>query len=171
MALKLANFAQFREYQEQVLKNCQALAKGLMSHGVTLVSGGSDNHLVLIDLRNFKTITGNQVEKVCDHIGLALNKNTVPGDRSAINPSGLRVGSPAMTSRGAVEQDFAKIAEYIVKAIQFTKKTVDANRFKSLTDFTTFIKDDGTARTELSKLKLEIESFASKFETVGSKPV
>ena len=171
VALRLANTPQFKEYQSQVLINCKSLADGLVSHGIELVSGGSDNHLVLIDLRNFKTITGNQVEKVCDHVGLALNKNTVPGDRSAINPSGLRVGAPAMTSRGAVEQDFSKIAEYIARAILFTKRTVDANRFKNLNDFTSFLKQDGSARTELAKMKFEIESFASKFESVGSKPL
>jgi glycine hydroxymethyltransferase len=170
VALKMAKSRQFKEYQQQVLENCQALAKGLLGRGVELVSGGSDNHLVLIDLRNYKSITGNQVEKVCDQIGLALNKNTVPGDRSAINPSGLRVGAPAMTSRGASENDFEKIAEFIHKAIEFTKRIVDSNRFKNLAEFTSFIQQ-GSARTELAKLQQEIETFASRLETVGSKPV
>jgi glycine hydroxymethyltransferase len=170
VALKMAKSRQFKEYQQQVLENCQALAKGLLGRGVELVSGGSDNHLVLIDLRNYKSITGNQVEKVCDQIGLALNKNTVPGDRSAINPSGLRVGAPAMTSRGASENDFEKIAEFIHKAIEFTKRIVDSNRFKNLAEFTSFIQQ-GSARTELAKLQQEIETFASRLETVGNKPV
>ena len=170
VALKMAKSPQFKEYQDQVLKNCQSLANGLTSRGIDLVSGGSDNHLVLIDLRNFKTITGNQVEKVCDHIGLALNKNTVPGDKSAINPSGLRVGTPAMTTRGATETDFTKIAEFIHRAIQFTKKSVDSNGFKTLKDFTTFLERE-SSNAELTKLRLEIESFASRFDTVGNKPV
>lgn len=170
VALKMALSPQFRQYQEQVLKNCRAMARALMDQGVELVSQGSDNHLILIDLRSFKTINGNHVEKVCDHIGLVLNKNTVPGDKSAINPSGLRVGAPAMTSRGATEQDFAKIAQFILRAIQFTKKTVDANRFKNLTDFAAALKEE-PSRTELNKLRIEIEAFASNFECVGSKPV
>ena len=170
VALKMAQSNEFKQYQEQVLSNCQALAKALSSRGIELVSGGSDNHLVLIDLRNMSTITGNQVEKVCDQVGLALNKNTVPGDKSAINPSGLRVGTPAMTSRGAIEQDFEKIAEFIHRAVSITKRTVDANRFKNLSEFTASLKE-GSVSTEISKLKQEVEAFASKFQTVGSKPV
>jgi glycine hydroxymethyltransferase len=170
VALKLAQSDQFKKYQLQVLSNCQALAAGLVANGVELVSGGTDNHLLLIDLRNFKTITGNQVEKVCDHVGLALNKNTVPGDRSAVNPSGLRVGTPAMTSRGAVETDFSKVAEYIVKAIHLTRSIVDSNRFKNLGEFTSALNETST-RSELNKLKIEVESFASKFESIGTKPL
>ena len=167
VALKQANSNQFKEYQAQVIKNCQALVSSLAKNGLELVSGGSDNHLVLIDLRNKKTITGNQAEKVCEQVGLVLNKNTVPGDRSAINPSGLRVGTPAMTSRGATEKEFEQIGEYISRAVDITKKVVDGNTFKNLTEFVSSLKSN----SDIIKLRSDVENFATKFETIGSKPV
>jgi glycine hydroxymethyltransferase len=167
VALKLAHSPTFKEYQEQVLRNCQSLAESLKAGGIDLVSGGSDNHLLLIDLRNKKSITGNQAEKLCEQVGLVLNKNTVPGDKSAINPSGLRVGTPAMTSRGATEADFKQIGQFIVQAVEITKRMVDTGYFKNLAEFTSAIPADSQA----AKLKIQVENFASKFETIGSRPL
>ena len=98
---------------------------------------------------------------------MVLNKNTVPGDRSAVNPSGLRVGSPAMTSRGAGEADFEQIGYFIATAVDVTKSIVDSNQFKTLAEFTAFAKN----HVQVAKLKVAVEAFATKFETVGSPPV
>jgi glycine hydroxymethyltransferase len=107
---------EFKEYQHQVVLNCRALAEGLKSRGFDLVSGGSDNHLILVDLRNFD-ITGKELEKKLDDVYITVNKNAIPNDpQSPFITSGIRIGTPAATTRGFVEEDFDKIAEFIYLA-------------------------------------------------------
>ena len=107
----------FKAYQQQIVKNSAALADGLTRRGMKLVSGGTDNHLSLIDLRDMGDLTGKELERRLDEVRITANKNKVPGDpRSPFQTSGLRVGSPAVTSRGFVEADMDKVAEYIVLA-------------------------------------------------------
>ena len=101
-ALKQAQSAHFKEYQEQVLRNCAAMADELTKLGYTLVSGGTSNHLLLVDLRP-QGVDGSRVEKVMEAAHIAANKNTVPGDKSALVPGGIRMGTPALTSRGFAE--------------------------------------------------------------------
>merc|ERR1719203_2571916 len=103
-ALKMGQSPEFKQYQEQVMKNAQSLAETLKARSFDLVSGGTSNHLLLIDLRS-KGVNGNKSELVCEAASIVLNKNTIPGDKSAMNPCGLRVGAPAMTSRGLLEAD------------------------------------------------------------------
>ncbi|MDO5126070.1 MAG: serine hydroxymethyltransferase [Ruminococcus sp.] len=104
---------EFKAYAEQVVKNAQALAKGLVSRGFNLVSGGSDNHLMLVDLQSFN-ITGKELEKRLDEVYITVNKNAVPNDpQSPFVTSGIRIGTPAVTTRGLVEEDMDKIAEFI----------------------------------------------------------
>ena len=104
----------FKAYQQQVVKNSAALAQGLVKRGMKLVSGGTDNHLSLIDLRDLGELTGKELERRLDEVRITANKNKVPGDpRSPFQTSGLRVGSPAVTSRGFVEADMDQVAEYI----------------------------------------------------------
>lgn len=106
---------EFKEYQTQVVKNTKALADGLIRRGMKLVSGGTDNHLALIDLRDMGELTGKELERRLDEVRITANKNKVPGDpRSPFQTSGLRVGSPAVTSRGFVEADMDLVAQYIV---------------------------------------------------------
>merc|ERR1712125_181515 len=95
--LKQANTSAFVEYQKQVLKNSKSLASALISHGYKLVSGGTYNHLVLIDVKNSRKVTGARVERILELACIAANKNTVPGDTSALNPGGIRMGAPALT--------------------------------------------------------------------------
>ena len=117
MALGEALTPEFKAYQEQIVKNSAALADGLTRRGMKLVSGGTDNHLSLIDLRDMGDLTGKELERRLDEVRITANKNKVPGDpRSPFQTSGLRVGSPAVTSRGFVEADMDKVAEYIVLA-------------------------------------------------------
>ena len=107
----------FKAYQQQVVKNSAALAQGLVKRGMKLVSGGTDNHLSLIDLRDMGELTGKELERRLDEVRITANKNKVPGDpRSPFQTSGLRVGSPAVTSRGFVEADMDQVAEYITLA-------------------------------------------------------
>merc|ERR1719510_329215 len=121
VALKQAQTPEFRLYQEQVMKNAKAFGESLQGQNFDLVSSGTDNHLLLIDLRS-KGVNGNKAEIICEHASIVLNKNTVPGDKSAMSPNGLRVGAPAMTSRGLVEEDFVKIGDFIGEAVDVAVK-------------------------------------------------
>ena len=117
VALGEALKPEFKTYQQQVVKNSAALAGGLMKRGMKLVSGGTDNHLSLIDLRDMGNLTGKELEHRLDEVRITANKNKVPGDpRSPFQTSGLRVGSPAVTTRGFREEDMDKVAEYIALA-------------------------------------------------------
>ena len=109
---------EFAEYQKQIIKNAQALSKGLMDRGVKIVSGGTDNHLMLIDLRG-EDVTGKELEKRLDAAHITCNKNTVPNDpRSPFVTSGVRLGTPAVTTRGLKEDDMDVIAECIALVLQ-----------------------------------------------------
>ena len=106
---------EFKAYQEQVVKNAAALAKGLVARGFDLVSGGTDNHLMLVDLRNFN-ITGKEMEHKLDEVYITANKNAIPNDpQSPFITSGIRIGTPAVTTRGFKEEDMEVIAECIYK--------------------------------------------------------
>ncbi len=117
VAFKEALDPAFKEYQAQVLKNCKALENALKSKGFRLVSGGSDNHLLLIDLAS-KNVTGKQAEKALDLAGITVNKNGIPYDKQPPTvTSGIRVGTPALTTRGMKEKEMEQIAEWINEAI------------------------------------------------------
>ena len=109
---------EFKAYGEQVVKNAQALAKGLLNRGVKLVSGGTDNHLMLIDLTDSE-LTGKELERRLDEVYITANKNTVPGEkRSPFTTSGVRLGTPAVTTRGLREEDMDEIAACIALAME-----------------------------------------------------
>ena len=117
VAFKEAMTPEFKGYQEQVAKNARRLADGLVKRGYNLVSGGTDNHLMLVDLRN-KGITGKDAETALDASGITLNKNSVPfDDKPPMVTSGVRIGTPAVTTRGMKEGEMDKIAEYIDKVL------------------------------------------------------
>ena len=104
---------EFKTYQEQVLKNAQALAAGLMEQGFDLVSGGTDNHLMLVDLRK-AGVTGKELERRLDEVNITVNKNSIPNDpEKPMTTSGIRVGTPAATTRGFLEEDMKVIAALI----------------------------------------------------------
>ena len=109
---------EFREYMQRVADNAQALAKGLMNREIKIVSGGTDNHLMLVDLTPYE-LTGKAVEKLLDEAHITANKNTIPNDpKSAFVTSGIRLGTPAATSRGLVAEDFDQVAEAIATVIK-----------------------------------------------------
>eukprot|EP01067_Filipodium_phascolosomae_P001544 Filipodium_phascolosomae@DN2010_c0_g1_i1.p1 len=161
-ALKMTMTPEYKEYQTQVLRNSQALAAELMARDFKIVSGGTDNHLCLIDLRN-KGLSGSKVEKICDALSITLNRNTIPADVSALNPNGVRVGAPAMTSRGLVEADFKEIARFIDEGIQVAQE-IQKETGKKLSDFEKHLMTDPPS---VQKLRGEIQAFASAFPNIG----
>ncbi len=127
---------EFKEYQTQIIKNAQALCKGLKDRGIKIVSDGTDNHLMLVDLTPFG-LTGKEVEKLLDAAHITANKNTIPNDpKSAFVTSGIRLGTPAATSRGLKEEDFDKTAEAIAMIIKNGEDSIDDARaiVKTLTE-------------------------------------
>ena len=125
----------FKEYQQQIAKNAQALCKGLQSRGIKIVSDGTDNHLMLVDLTPFD-LTGKEIEKLLDSVNITCNKNTIPNDpKSPFVTSGIRLGSPAVTSRGFKEEDMDVVAEAIALMIKDANNAEKARALvKSLTD-------------------------------------
>ena len=127
---------EFKAYQEQVVKNAQALCKGLQNRGIKIVSDGTDNHLMLVDLTPFD-LTGKAIEKLLDAAHITANKNTIPNDpKSPFVTSGIRLGTPAATSRGLKEEDFDQVAEAIAMLIKEGESAIDAAEaiVKTLTD-------------------------------------
>lgn len=117
VCFKEALTPEFKEYQNQIIKNAKVLADELMRRGFKLVSGGTDNHLMLVDLTN-KNVTGKEAEAMLDEVGITVNKNTIPFDKQKPNiASGIRIGTPAMTTRGMKEEEMKKIAELIDRTI------------------------------------------------------
>lgn len=117
VAFKEALTPEFKAYQERIVANARALAKGLMDRGFTLVSGGTDNHLLLVDLRP-QGLTGKEAERLLDEIGITANKNTIPYDpESPLVTSGLRLGTPAVTTRGLMPKDMEEVADIIALAL------------------------------------------------------
>nr|XP_002126094.1 serine hydroxymethyltransferase, mitochondrial [Ciona intestinalis] len=164
VALKQSMEPFFKEYQIQTLKNAATMASELTARGYNLVSGGTDNHLVLVDLRP-KGIDGARTEKVLELASVTVNKNSVPGDKSALMPGGLRLGAPALTSRDFVEEDFVKVVDFLDKgveiAIEAKKKT------KKLADFKSFIETNPETVEKISNLRNEVEKFARSFPMPG----
>ena len=127
---------EFKEYQKQIVKNAQALCKGLQSRGIKIVSDGTDNHLMLVDLTPFD-VTGTSIEKLLDAAHITANKNTIPNDpQKPFVTSGIRLGTPAATSRGLKEDDFDKVAEAIAMIIKEGESAVEPAKaiIKTLTD-------------------------------------
>ncbi len=118
VALAEANSENFRAYAHQIVANAKALAEELLARGYDLVSGGTDNHLILVDLTN-KNIPGKKAARALDRAGLVLNYNTVPFDpRKPFDPSGIRLGTPAVTSRGMKPAEMKTIARWIDEAVR-----------------------------------------------------
>ena len=147
--LKQANTAEFVEYQKQVLRNASALSDRLNELGYTLVSGGTDNHLVL--------------ELAC----IASNKNTIPGDKSALTPGGIRMGTPALTSRGFVEEDFVQVANFFDRAVEIAVRLKGTDGGKKLKGFREMCAVGPGVDLELEQLRADVSAFAESFPTVG----
>lgn len=177
VALKQAQSNEFKAYQEAVLVNAQAFAKRLGDPkekgglGYTIVSGGTDNHLVLVDLKP-QGVDGARVERVLELVGVASNKNTVPGDKSALKPGGLRMGTPAMTTRGFQAEDFARVADIVNRAVTITQRLdkaaredAEAKGRKNPGSVKAFIEylGEGENESEIVQLRSEVEKWVGTF--------
>ncbi|KAA8538215.1 hypothetical protein F0562_027962 [Nyssa sinensis] len=166
VALKQVVTPKYKVYQEQVLSNCSKFAQSLIQKGYELVSGGTENHLVLVNLRN-KGIDGSRVEKILESVHIAANKNTVPGDVSAMVPGGIRMGTPALTSRGFIEEDFVQVAEFFDAAVELALKVKADSKGTKLKDFVATMNSDANVQSEIAKLRHDVEEFAKQFPTIG----
>ena len=121
----------FKEYQEQVLKNMQVLCETLKEEGFVLISGGSENHLVLVDVKSSFGMTGKEAEEILDQIHITVNKNTIPNETEKPTvTSGIRVGSAAMTTRGFREEEFKKVGHFIAEALKNKDNAAELNKIK-----------------------------------------
>merc|ERR1712050_17746 len=152
---------EFVEYSKQVVHNSQTLAAALIEKGHKLASDGTDNHLVLWDLRPHG-LTGSKVEKVCEGASISLNRNAVHGDASALSPGGVRIGAPAMTTRGCSAEDFKKIAYFLDRCCQIALK-VQEEKGKKLKDFEAALVN----HPDILALKAEVEAWATRFGYPG----
>lgn len=153
----------FRDYQAQVLNNAQTLAAELTRLGYKLVSGGTDNHLLLVDLRDL-SIDGARVDAVAERCAIFANKNSVPGDTRPFVPAGLRIGTPAMTSRGFTQKEFERVAQLLHRAIQLTIQLNEplAKQGKTkLSDFQAHLQSQSFP--EIDALRNEVQSWCEQF--------
>merc|ERR1719181_1584788 len=151
------NTPEFTEYSKQVVANAQALAEALKAKGHKLASDGTDNHLVLWDLRPHG-LTGGKVEKVCEQASITLNRNAVHGDVSALSPGGVRIGTPAMTTRMCGADEFKKIAEFLDRCCTIALD-VQEEKGKKLKDFELGIENN----KDIEELRREITEWTAKF--------
>ncbi len=160
--LKEVATEEFKEYSKQIRINAQALADQLMRvHGYTLATGGTENHLVLWDLKP-QALTGSKMQTVCDHASITLNKNAVLGDKSALTPGGVRIGTPALTSRGLKEGEFRQVADFLHEAVQIALK-IQVTSGKLLKDFDTAVKTSA----EVKELRGKVQRFITQFPMPG----
>mmetsp|Transcript_18922 Transcript_18922/g.31317 ORF Transcript_18922/g.31317 Transcript_18922/m.31317 type:complete len:518 (-) Transcript_18922:62-1615(-) len=184
VALKEAMSPEFNTYAKAVVANAKALGRALSQRGHKLATGGTDNHLLLWDVRAVG-LTGSKVEKVLELASITTNKNSIAGDVSAINPGGIRVGTPALTSRGFTEDDFAVVADFLHRgcdiAIRAQKVAASASKVNKdslggdllqkkvlLKDFTAVLTSDLNISDQIEQLRNEVETFAIKFPMPGS---
>ncbi|EFA83623.1 serine hydroxymethyltransferase [Heterostelium album PN500] len=161
VALKEASQQEYYDYCAQVQKNARAIGEALISKGYKLVTGGTDNHLILWDLRP-QDVTGSKVEKACDYAGITVNKNAVFGDTSALTPGGVRIGAPALTSRGLKESDFVQVAEFLDRIVKICID-VQSKTGKKMVDFTAALPEN----EQIKQLRKEVEQFSIKFPLPG----
>lgn len=152
---------EFKVYCAQIRANARALAGALMEKGYKMTTNGTDNHLMVWDLRPNK-LTGSKFEKMCDAVGITLNKNTVVGDRSAVTPGGVRIGTPALTTRGMKEADFVQIAEYLHEAVQLSTE-IQSTSGKMLADFVSALDE----HPGVAALRARVMAFARSFPMPG----
>lgn len=167
VCLKHVQSPEFKVYQKKVVSNCRALASRLVELGYKLVSGGSDNHLVLVDLRPMG-IDGARAEKILDMASITLNKNSVPGDKSALVPGGIRIGSPAMTTRGFTEKEFIAVADFIHEGVEITLEAKKLVQGSKLQDFMNFVTSPNfSLMNKVTDLRGRVEALTTQFPIPG----
>lgn len=165
--MKQAKSQEFIDYQKQVIANAKKLCSCLQARGYKISTDGTDVHMILVDLRN-TGITGSKAEKILEDISIACNKNTVPGDKSAFNPSGLRLGMPALTTRGVKEEHVDDIAEFIHQGLELSK-IITAKSGPKLVDFKAVLDKDPEIINKVVALREKIEKYSQQFSMPGYK--
>jgi glycine hydroxymethyltransferase len=170
VALKEASDESFVSYIKQVKLNAQALAASMMSLGYNIVTGGTDNHIVLWDAKS-TGISGSKLEKILERCSISANKNTVLGDKSAISPGGIRLGTPAVTTRGMKESDMEVIAKFLDRVALLARKIQSAvpEQSKKLSDFMLEM-EKPTHQAEMQRIREEVETFSVSFPFRGIHP-
>lgn len=166
--LKQANTEEFKQYSRQVIKNAQHLARCLQDKGYKIVTGGTDTHVFLLDVRELD-IDGARVDIVMERCEISVNRNTVPGDKSAFRPGGIRVGTPALTSRDFMETDMEKVAELMHDCIQLTIEVDRSNTSGKkwlLKEFKGVLGQDEWAK-KIAAIKTRVEEWAQHFPMPG----
>lgn len=157
----------WKAYAKQVIVNARTLAEVLVGYGYKLQTQGTDNHLVLWDLRPVG-LTGSKVEKICDYVGITINKNAVSGDTSAAVPGGIRLGTSALTSRSMKEEDIRVVGEFLHRAVQLALKLQKEAGSKLIKDFERVaLTGDGEGAREVKVLRKEVRAFAKKWPLPG----
>ncbi len=151
---------EFKNYIIQVKSNAKALSKYLLDQGYTLSTGGTDNHIILVNL-NPLGITGSKIEKICERVDISLNKNAVLGDKSAISPGGIRLGTAALTSRGLRENDFQYVGMLIKECIDLALEIQKDHKPLKL-----FMKNMDNYENDLQKIQKKVNDFANQFEFI-----
>ena len=166
LATQLSEVAtdEFRDYIRAVKHNAKTLGKHLIDNGYTLVTGGTDNHIVLVDLRN-KGVTGSKVEYIAELLDISINKNSVPGDTSASNPSGIRLGTPALTTRGFTAEDFRRVGDLLIETVELSR-LIQKESGKRLVDFKRVANEN--YMEEIERLKGMVNELAEPFEFLNS---
>ncbi|KAF5349169.1 hypothetical protein D9756_009357 [Leucocoprinus leucothites] len=168
-ALHQVSQPEWKAYAKQVIANARTLADTLVSHGYKLQTGGTDNHLVLWDLRPLG-LTGSKVEKVCDLMGITINKNAVSGDASAQVPGGIRLGTSALTSRDMKEEDIKVVADFLHRTVQLSlllQKEAGSKLLKDFVRVATTQEEGKQGFAQVKQLRDEVRAFASKWPLPG----
>jgi len=154
--------SEYKEYIKQVKKNARTLATFLTIKGFKLITGGTDNHLILVDLKN-KGISGSKLELICELTDISINKNSVYGDKSALNPGGVRIGTCALTTRGLDQDDFRQVAEFINECT-ILAQDIQSKSGPKLVDFKKTLQETPELRERLENIKSRVNTFAEGFE-------
>ncbi|XP_076223237.1 serine hydroxymethyl transferase isoform X2 [Nomia melanderi] len=164
-AMKQVKTPEFLQYQKQIVANAKRLCSGLQKYGYKISTDGTDVHMLLVNLRPVG-LTGAKAEKILEDVSIACNKNTVPGDKSAVNCSGIRLGTPAITTRGLVEEDIDKVVDFIHEALLLAKEVTKISGPK-LVDFKKVLSTDESTKQKVATLKKKVETFCSQFPIPG----
>jgi glycine hydroxymethyltransferase len=159
-ALKDLSSDRYKEYAVQIVKNTKALAEGMIAKGWELATGGTENHIILWNVKGLN-LTGGKVEACLEKMLIYSNKNSVAGDKSPMNPSGVRFGLPAMTTRGMIEEDMTTLVKYFEKAIELGLK-VQKKSGKKIKDFLDAL-DSEDFKEDIAKLQDEVKEFTKQF--------
>lgn len=169
VALKEASRPEFTRYAKLALNNARELSNSLQSRGHTVATGGTDNHYILWDVRPLG-LTGSQMEKVLEAVSITVNKNTLPGDLSTMNPGGVRLGTPAMTTRGLSTTGCDRLADFLHRSSVLARKALSAASAEqgkaeklSLKDFKFTLNSNESIRRDLQELRAEVKAFAKDF--------